>query len=93
MVSWLVVAGVVAGLVSGVAKNAFVHPVRTMACDGTGGYGTIMAGIEWISLNAITPAIVSMSIAAPASISIDQAITNLVNTTGITTVSPISISI
>ncbi|CAK9237336.1 unnamed protein product [Sphagnum troendelagicum] len=79
-------AGVVAGLVSGVAKNAFVHPVRTMACDGTGGYGTIMAGIEWISLNAITPAIVSMSIAAPASISIDQAITNLVNTTGITTV-------
>jgi hypothetical protein len=88
LVVWLVVAGVVAGLVSGVAKNAFVHPVRTMACDGTGGYGTIMAGIEWISLNAITPAIVSMSIAAPTSISIDQAITNLVNTTGITTVSP-----
>lgn len=76
-------AGVVAGLQSGVAKNAFVHPVRAMACDGTGGYGAILAALDWISINAILPAVVSMSIAATASISIDQAVNNLINTTGI----------
>ncbi|MCO5582600.1 hypothetical protein L7F22_036498 [Adiantum nelumboides] len=76
-------AGIVAGLKSGVAKNSFVHPVRAMSCDGTGNFGAILAALEWISENIIMPAVLSMSIATQASISIDQAVNNLVNTTGI----------
>ncbi|KAG0583593.1 hypothetical protein KC19_3G148000, partial [Ceratodon purpureus] len=76
-------AGIVAGLQSGVAKNAFVHPIRALACDGSGGYGSIMAALDWINNNAIAPAVVSMSLASQASISIDQAITNLMVTKGI----------
>ncbi|XP_073391218.1 uncharacterized protein [Physcomitrium patens] len=76
-------AGIAAGLQSGVAKSAFVHPVRALTCEGNGGYGMIMASLDWINLNAIMPAIISMSLGAMASISIDQAITNLMNTKGI----------
>ena len=79
--------GIVAGLQSGVAKNAFVHPIRALACDGSGGYGSIMAALDWINNNAIAPAVVSMSLASQASISIDQAITNLMVTKGILIVS------
>jgi hypothetical protein len=75
--------GIVAGLQSGVAKDAFVHPVRALACDGSGGYGIILAALDWINNNAITPAVVSMSLASEASISIDQAIINLMETKGI----------
>lgn len=79
--------GIAAGLQSGVAKSAFVHPVRALTCEGNGGYGMIMASLDWINLNAIMPAIISMSLGAMASISIDQAITNLMNTKGIFVVS------
>ncbi|KAH7301967.1 hypothetical protein KP509_23G050600 [Ceratopteris richardii] len=79
-------AGIVAGLQSGVAKSAFLHPIRAMACDGTGNFGAILAALEWISDNIVIPAVLSMSIATQASISIDQAVNNLVNTTGIVAV-------
>lgn len=79
-------AGIVGGLQSGVAKNAFIHPVRALGCDGSGGYGTVMAALDWIGWNAIYPAVISMSLASPASISIDQAVQQLVLFSGITTV-------
>ncbi|KAH7426209.1 hypothetical protein KP509_11G090200 [Ceratopteris richardii] len=79
-------AGIIAGIKSGVAKSSYVHPVRAMACDGSGNFGAILAALEWISENVAMPAVLSMSIAAKASISIDQAVNNLVNTTGIVAV-------
>ena len=79
-------AGIAAGLQSGVAKSAFIHPVRALGCDGSGGYGTVMAALDWIGWNALYPAVISMSLASPASISIDQAVQQLVLFSGITTV-------
>ncbi|KAJ7552075.1 hypothetical protein O6H91_06G040800 [Diphasiastrum complanatum] len=79
-------AGIIAGLKSGVAKNAFIHPIRAMSCDGSGNYGSILASLEWIGENAILPAVVSMSIATKASISIDQMVDNLVNNYGVVAV-------
>jgi len=79
--------GIVAGLQSGVAKNAYIHPIRALSCDGTGGSGNIINALDWLSFNAISPAVVSMSLASPASISIDQAITNFMDTKGILVVS------
>eukprot|EP00897_Mesotaenium_endlicherianum_P010131 jgi/Mesen1/9146/ME000580S08481 len=71
---------------TGVAKAALLHPVRAMGCDGNGGYGNIMAGLDWIAGHFVAPAVVSMSITTPVSISLDQAVTNLVNLTGIVAV-------
>jgi len=58
-----------------------------LSCDGNGGYGNIINALDWLSYNAISPAIISMSLASPASISIDQAITNFMDTQGILVVS------
>ncbi|GAQ88137.1 Subtilisin-related protease with thrombospondin repeats [Klebsormidium nitens] len=79
-------AGIVAGRVSGLAKNAYIHSVRAMGCDGNGGYGNIIAGLDWIAANKQMPAVVSMSITTPTSVSLDQAVNNLVATSGITVV-------
>lgn len=87
---WIIIIGIVAGLQSGVAKSAYVHPVRALACDGSGGYGNIINALDWLSYNAISPAVISMSLASPASISIDQAIMNFMDTTSILVVSNIS---
>ncbi|CAM6098029.1 unnamed protein product [Calypogeia fissa] len=76
-------AGIVGGLTTGVAKDVILHPVRVMDCDGLGTYGAVLASLDWISHNLIRPAVLSMSLATQASISIDQAVSNLINTTGI----------
>jgi hypothetical protein len=60
--------------------------VRAMGCDGNGGYGNIIAGLEWIAANKQMPAVVSMSITTPTSVSLDQAVNNLVATSGVTVV-------
>jgi subtilisin family serine protease len=57
-----------------------------MGCDGNGGYGNIIAGLEWIAANKQMPAVVSMSITTPTSVSLDQAVNNLVAASGVTVV-------
>lgn len=79
-------AGIVAGLQSGVAKQALVHPVRVMGCDGSGTYGDIIAGLEWVANNYIAPAVLSLSIAMPASISLDTALSSIIRKKGIVAV-------
>ena len=41
-------AGIAAGRYHGVAKNAFIHSVKTMGNDGSGSYSNIIAGLNWI---------------------------------------------
>ncbi|BBN05436.1 hypothetical protein MPTK1_3g13090 [Marchantia polymorpha subsp. ruderalis] len=76
-------AGIVGGVRTGVAKDVLLHPVRIMGCDGSGSYGALIAGLDWVSVNLIRPAVLSMSVSTRASISIDQAINNMVNRTGV----------
>ncbi|CAI7772306.1 unnamed protein product, partial [Closterium sp. NIES-53] len=79
-------AGTVAGLLSGVAKSAFIHPVRTMDCAGNGAFGDILEGLDWIARHYHAPAVVSMSITMATSASLDAALKELVEKTGITVV-------
>lgn len=72
------VAGTAAGKTHGVAKNAFIHPVRVLACNGYGSYSGIIAGLDWIARNHVKPAVVNMSLGGPASSLLDTAITKLV---------------
>ncbi|MDT0194593.1 S8 family peptidase [Arthrobacter sp. AB6] len=70
------VAGTVAGHVYGVAKSATVIPVRALACDGSGLYSDVIAGLEWIvgQHREGAPAVVNLSIGGPASSTLDAAV-------------------
>ncbi len=60
------VAGIAAGTTWGVAKEAIVHPVRVLACDGKGTVAGVAAGVDWVIANAIQPAVANLSIQANA---------------------------
>ena len=68
------------------AKCVFLHPIRAMDCAGNGGYGNIIAGLEWVGKNHVSPAVVSMSITMPQSTSMDTAVANLVRESGVVAV-------
>ncbi|KAL3685630.1 hypothetical protein R1sor_003652 [Riccia sorocarpa] len=77
------VAGIVGGVSTGVAKDVFLHPVRILGCDGSGTYGAMVAGLEWVAANLIRPAVLLLPVSTKASITIDQAISNMINMSGI----------
>jgi hypothetical protein len=56
------VASLAAGRTSGVAKEAFVHSVRVLGCDGTGYWSDAIRGIDWVTANHRKPAVANMSI-------------------------------
>ncbi|XP_072051889.1 uncharacterized protein [Amphiura filiformis] len=76
-------AAIAAGTAFGVAKNATIHGVRVLPCDGYGSKSLTIAGLEWVAQNAIKPAVVSMSISGPFSITENEIIQNMVNKDGI----------
>lgn len=56
------VASTAAGSTYGVAKNATVHAVRVLDCNGSGSGSDILAGMEWVIDNAQYPAVANMSL-------------------------------
>jgi subtilisin family serine protease len=55
------VAGIAGGLGVGVAKNAFIHAIRVMGCDG-GTNAEVIEGMEWVVKNGKRPAVINLSI-------------------------------
>ncbi len=56
------VAGTAAGSTHGIAKDATVHAVRVLECDGFAYSSEILWGIDWVTANHVKPAIASMSL-------------------------------
>ena len=56
------VAGTAAGAAHGIAKGASVWAGRVVNCDGGGEVSMAIAGVDWITENASTPAVVNMSL-------------------------------
>jgi subtilisin family serine protease len=56
------VAGTIGGLASGVAKGVNLHSVRVLDCDGYGNSADVAAAVDWVTANAIKPAVVNMSL-------------------------------
>ena len=56
------VASTAAGTTWGVAKQATIHTVRVLDCQGTGSGSAIIAGMEWVADNAEHPAVANMSL-------------------------------
>lgn len=72
------VAGTIGGKTYGVAKNAKLHAVRVLNCEGSGTYGGVIEGIDWVAKNHVSPAVANMSLGGPVSQAVDDAIANAV---------------
>ncbi|MBW2942130.1 S8 family serine peptidase [Zhongshania aquimaris] len=68
------VAGTAAGTTWGVAKDATVHPVRVLGCNGSGSNAGVIAGIDWLAANHVKPAVANMSLGGSSSEALDQAV-------------------
>lgn len=77
------VAGTVAGSSHGVAKNATIVAVRVLNCQGSGTNAQVIAGIDWVTANAVKPAVANMSLGGSANTAIDDAVNRSINS-GIT---------
>ncbi|TYC25547.1 MULTISPECIES: S8 family peptidase [unclassified Micromonospora] len=77
------VAGTVGGSSYGVAKGVQIVGVRVLNCQGSGTTAQVVSGIDWVTANAVKPAVANMSLGGSADSAIDTAVTNSINS-GIT---------
>ncbi len=73
------VAGTVGGSTYGVAKGVTLHAVRVLSCSGSGSNSGVIAGVDWVRLNRINPAVANMSLGGGISTALDNAVNNLHN--------------
>jgi hypothetical protein len=73
------VAGTVAGLSYGAAKGASVVGIRVLSCSGSGSTSGIIASLDWIETNFVSPAVVTMSLGGSFSASLNAAVDSLVD--------------
>jgi subtilisin family serine protease len=70
------VAGTIGGTSFGVAKGVQLVAVRVLNCQGSGSTAGIVAGIDWVTANAIKPAVANMSLGGGADTTLDSAVAN-----------------
>ena len=73
------VAGTVGGSTYGVAKSSLPRGVRVLNCSGSGSNSGVIAGVDWVRLNHIAPAVANMSLGGGISSALDTAVNNLHN--------------
>jgi subtilisin family serine protease len=62
--------------VVGVAPGAPVVGVKVLGCSGSGSWSGIIKGIDWVTANAVKPAVANMSLGGGANSAVDQAVRN-----------------
>ena len=75
------VAGTVAAkddarAVVGAAPGAPLTGVKVLGCDGAGLTSRTLEGIDWVTANAVGPAVANMSLSGPTSQALDDAVRN-----------------
>lgn len=73
------VAGTIGGINYGVAKNVQLIAVRVLNCSGSGTTSGVIAGIDWVTTNAVRPAVANMSLGGSISLALDNAVTTSIN--------------
>ena len=73
------VAGTIGGSTYGVAKSSMPRGVRVLDCNGSGSNSGVIAGVDWVRLNHIAPAVANMSLGGGISTALDTAVNNLHN--------------
>jgi len=81
------VAGICCGTTRGLAPNVTIHPVKVMDSMGNGFLSGILDGLEWVEEQLLEnpdwPALIIMSISGGKSPALNEAIDNLVKSTGV----------
>ncbi len=70
------VAGTVASATYGVAKAAKIVAVRVLDDSGSGTTAQVVAGIDWVTANHVSPAVANMSLGGSADSVLDEAVAN-----------------
>jgi subtilisin family serine protease len=70
------VAGIIGGAKYGVAKKIKIVPVKVLDNNGSGTMSDVIAGIDWVTANAVKPAVANMSIGGSANAALDAALRN-----------------
>ncbi|MEX2551919.1 MAG: S8 family serine peptidase [Actinomycetota bacterium] len=70
------VAGTIGSSTYGVAKGASLVAVRVLNCQGSGSWSQVIAGVDWVTANAVRPAVANMSLTGGASSTVDTAVRN-----------------
>ncbi|WFE20983.1 S8 family peptidase [Solwaraspora sp. WMMD937] len=73
------VAGTVGGSAYGVAKGVRLVAVRVLNCSGSGTIAGVVAGVNWVTANAVKPAVANMSLGGGASSTLDSAVANSIS--------------
>jgi subtilisin family serine protease len=73
------VAGTVGGSTVGIAKAVRLVAVRVLDCNGSGTNAGVIQGIDWVTRNAIKPAVANMSLGGGASSTLDAAVQRSIN--------------
>lgn len=68
------VAALAAGATAGVAPGALIRSVKVLGCDGSGGVSAVLAGIDWVARNRVTPAVGLIAASAGPSPALDEAL-------------------
>ncbi|HEX5587476.1 MAG TPA: S8 family serine peptidase, partial [Acidimicrobiia bacterium] len=59
------VSGILGGSTYGVAKQVQLVAVRVLGCTGSGSYSDVIAGVDWVTANAVRPAVANLSLGGP----------------------------
>jgi Subtilase family/Bacterial Ig-like domain (group 3)/Peptidase inhibitor I9 len=73
------VAGIIGGTTFGIAKQVNLHAVRVATCTGSVPGAAAIAGVDWVTNNAIHPAVANMSLGFGPFAALDTAVTNSIN--------------
>jgi PKD repeat protein len=68
------VGGTIGGSTYGVAKSVRIFAVKVLDCTGNGRVSGVIAGIDWVTRNAVKPAVANMSLGGAISSAMDQAV-------------------
>ena len=70
------VSGTIGGSTYGVAKDVKLVAVRVLDCGGSGTTSGVIAGVDWVTTNHVSPSVANMSLGGSLSAALDQAVTN-----------------
>lgn len=70
------VAGIIGGQNVGVAKGVTLHSVRVLDCSGSAPFSAVIAGLDWVTANKVSPAVANMSIGGGFSQAVNDAVKN-----------------
>ncbi|WP_239124558.1 S8 family serine peptidase, partial [Rhizocola hellebori] len=70
------VAGLISGhgISTGVAKDVNLVAVKVLDCQGFGTISTVVAGLDWVTANAVRPAVANMSLSGLKNQVVDDAV-------------------